>query len=331
MKKRNIVNEITSIKSRTEFNPSMVFEQRLDDIYDALQKLLDMENPNKELLKYIPISIVACFEAFFQNMIKLLIDNHKQYYANIVGFDQSKNVKLDFQVLAAIQSKTLTVGEFVAHLLPYNNLEDIASNIKTVTGEEFLTELKKFSQKPGPPYLEGQWQKYRDKPGIVINGVNRTFELRHIFCHEFATNIDIKAKEIAEIFDCCHIFLTLSFRYLYSIVYPSSSGNPKYHTLQAIKEFTETDAVLHVVIKKIVDRIYKSKSHEEWNVALFKDSIRKWRKYRDSRAIFKSDGARGLDFYELWLIQEKIKITREKIISLEEEFGEVLGRSPRTN
>jgi hypothetical protein len=305
----------------------MVYEQRLDDISDALLKLRDPnEKLNKELLKYIPIATVACFEAFFQNMIKLLIDSGAPYNANISGFNQSKNVRLDFDVVAAIQSKTLTIGEFVAHLLPYNNLEDISANFKTITDKELITEMKIYCEKPGPPYIDSHWQKFRDNPGSIINGVTNTFNLRHIFCHEFATNVQVDVEQITENFECCYVFLTISYRYILHLLHPDSSGDTKQNTLNAIREFQEAEACLHDTIKQIEQRTYKFGSYSEWRMDLLADSIVKWKAYRDSRAHLKSDLAKGTDFYEIWHNRELTNITLDKINSLKEEFGEVLIR-----
>tara|TARA_R110000868_G_scaffold167939_1_gene402502 strand:- start:1861 stop:2121 length:261 start_codon:yes stop_codon:yes gene_type:complete len=73
--KRDLINEITSIKSRSEFNTRYDFNAKLNDIEYAFQENLQYNGEyNKELLKYIPIATVACFEAFFSSTYKELID-----------------------------------------------------------------------------------------------------------------------------------------------------------------------------------------------------------------------------------------------------------------
>ena len=142
MKKRDVIQEIKSIKSRSEFNSRYDYNSRLSDIEYALKEFSEYNgNFNVELLKYIPISTVACFEAFFNSTIREIIDFGKPYSDNVAKFNHSKNVKLDFEVVAAIQTKTLTVGEFVAHLLPYNNLEEINTNIKVIRHTTLLISL----------------------------------------------------------------------------------------------------------------------------------------------------------------------------------------------
>ncbi len=100
-----------------------------------------------ELIKYIPIATVACFEAFFRSVYKELVDFGKPFSDNAIKFNQSKNIRFDFDIINAIQSKTVTVGEFVSHILPCNNFDDINSNMSTLTDMNFANDLKKFKKK----------------------------------------------------------------------------------------------------------------------------------------------------------------------------------------
>src|SRR5678815_4581745 len=119
MKKRDIIQEIKSIKTRSEFNSRYDYTSRLQEIEYAIKEFIEYNGAhNDELLKYIPIATVACFEAFFKSTVREIVDFGKPYSDNVANYNQSKNIKLDFDVVAAIQTKTLTVGEFVAHLLP---------------------------------------------------------------------------------------------------------------------------------------------------------------------------------------------------------------------
>lgn len=116
--KRNLINEITEIRSRSEFNSRLDYSSRLNDIEYAFNESLNYNGDfDKELVKYIPIATVACFEAFFRSAYKELIDFGKPFSDNAIKFNQSKNVKFDFEIINAIQTKTVTVGEFISHIL----------------------------------------------------------------------------------------------------------------------------------------------------------------------------------------------------------------------
>src|SRR5690606_16325028 len=145
--KRNLINEITAIKSRSEFNSRHDFSTRLNDIEYAFNESLNYNGDfDKELVKYIPIATVACFEAFFRSVYKELIDFGKPFSDNAIKFNQSKNVKFDFDIINAIQTKTVTVGEFISHILPCNNFDDINANLSTLADIDFADQIKKFQR-----------------------------------------------------------------------------------------------------------------------------------------------------------------------------------------
>jgi hypothetical protein len=138
MSKRNLINEIHSVKSRSYHNSRYDYMQRLFRIDGAIQDLEENDGRFKnELLRYVPISMVACFEAFFKSAVRDLIDFGCPFSDNVRKFNQAQNIKLDFDVLGAIQAKSLTIGELVAHILPYNNLSDVNSNLTTLLGYDF--------------------------------------------------------------------------------------------------------------------------------------------------------------------------------------------------
>lgn len=197
--KRDIITEITAIKSRTEFN-SRHDLSRINDIEYAVSEYLTYNGDfDSEFIKYIPISTVACFEAFFRSVYKEMIDLGKPFSANAIKFNQSKNIKFDFDIVNAIQNKTVTAGEFISHILPCNNFEDINSNLSTLAGIDFTDQIKSFKRKSVFEHVNENTDKFIQDSEQIIMDVKRTFELRHIFCHEFATNFKIDRDEILDV------------------------------------------------------------------------------------------------------------------------------------
>ena len=67
MGNRNIISEVLAVRARSEFYSRYDYVNRLMDIERAFQDLNDQNGyMNSELLKYIPIATVACFQAFFK-------------------------------------------------------------------------------------------------------------------------------------------------------------------------------------------------------------------------------------------------------------------------
>lgn len=170
--KRNLINEITAIKSRSEFNSRLDYSSRLNDIEYAFQENLDYNGDfNKELLKYIPIATVACFEAFFRSVYKELIDFGKPFSDNVIKFNQAQNVKFDFDIINAIQTKTVTVGEFISHILPCNNFDDINKNLSLLCGIDFADQIKKFKRDSIFEHVNDNSKQFIDNGDQIISDI----------------------------------------------------------------------------------------------------------------------------------------------------------------
>ena len=147
MKKRNYIEEIISIKNRTDFSGSYNLITRLHAIdsliYNMSNKKKDYKSEN-EVLKYVTIATVACFESYFKSIVSELVDKGEPYSKNVLQFNHSKNIKFDFNIVNAIQKNKISMGNFVSHILSCNNINDFISHLSTLTNSNFINELKIF-------------------------------------------------------------------------------------------------------------------------------------------------------------------------------------------
>lgn len=327
MKKRDLIQEIKSIKSRTEFYDRYDFSSRLKDIEDALDEFMHYNGDfNNELLKYIPISTIACFEAFFRSATKEIVDFGKPYSDNVANFNQSRNVKLDFEVVSAIQTKTFTVGEFVAHIISFNNFEDINSNLKTLFGKDFLKELKSYKKKISFEYKDYSKEEFRTKFDEVLVSVKRTYELRHIFCHEFATNLKIDKDEILRNFKNCKFFLHHANNVIYDLLYPNAPMTQSEMNLEAQSKFELKEKELDTLVQFILS-INNEDDFRYFDNDLFEESYNEWKKYRDSVGKYRASLADGGSIHPLLYLTATTTVTEEKITSLKDEFEVLLRKN----
>jgi len=318
--KRNLINEISAIKSRSEFNSRHDFSSRLNDIEYAFRENLEYNGDfNKELLKYIPIATVACFEAFFRSVYKELVDFGKPFSDNVVKFNQSQNVKFDFDIVNAIQTKTVTVGEFISHILPCNNFDDINKNLSLLCGLDFLDEIKKFKRDSIFEQVNDNSKQFIDNADQIITDIKRTFELRHIFCHEFATNLRIDYDEILRCFNNAKIFLNQTNDFIWYLIYPDSPETQADMNNHASEEFTKADKELTELIATIKEAS-KEHSYMELNTNLLDETITEWKKYRDKKAEFDASVVKGGTMYPSIYASSLTTTTKEKIESLKNEY-----------
>jgi hypothetical protein len=144
-----------------------------------------------EIARYIPIGLVACMEGYFRQVYADLINHGSPYKANASKFT---DIKFSIEIAISLENHSLSIGDFVAHLLTTNNLEDINKNISTLIGDDFLEKLKAARQSAIPHSyefrLDSNNEVYIGEPdynqinSYMIKSVKRMFELRHMFCHE---------------------------------------------------------------------------------------------------------------------------------------------------
>lgn len=294
---------------------------RLDSIDNSLNQYLNSNNSDNEFLKYVPIAMVACFESFFRSIIKDLIDFGKPYSDNAIKFNQSKNVSFDFEIINAIQTKAVTIGEFISHILHCNNFNDINSNLSKLIDTDFISAIKKFERNSVFKNRNENSINFKKNYEKIIPDVIRTFELRHIFCHEIATNLKVEEEEIVKCFRSSRSFLTQVDEYISDLLYPEAPETQTDMNIKSQENFTLIDNELKELINKV-----KVCSSEDliFDEELFDKTIIDWQNYRNSMAKLHSIDCRGGTMYPTVYAMELISITQDKIESLKNRYQRIL-------
>ena len=204
-KRRDFVAEILERRSRHAKRTDrwLQFMKRGEALLFALhhvgRKAPKKHSCQAELLRYFPIGIVAASEGYFRLVYRDLINFGDPYLRNAAQF---KDLSLGHEAIYAIHERQSSVGEIIAHQLSHNSFGDITRNMDALTGNDFKSavedELARQAgrKRGGTPELS--W---------VSQFVVRTFDLRHIFCHELATSYPVRIQEIDSCFRATFAFL----------------------------------------------------------------------------------------------------------------------------
>lgn len=316
--KRNYIDEINQVKSRNGVSGPLLFRFRLFDLKKQFDYLLSNNNTNVnkfELSKYFPIALVASGEFFFRSMTQLLIDKGDPYSKNAGKFNQTQNIKFDFEIVNAIHGKLVSIGEIISHMLSFNNLNDINSNLSIILGKDLISELKIFNKKTKiiEEYNQAV-ESFQVNHNVILTDIKRLYELRHIFCHEFGnpeiTNID----EIYKVFCNSIIFFVICEWYLQNELYPNSPETTAEMINKANVLFEKSQNELNDVIKTI-----KENSNPDENAKL-ENFIRKWEQYRDDSSEYQSS------LYDFGTMQPLIYMTEKSEIT--DDFKRTLFKHP---
>ncbi|MCK4395041.1 hypothetical protein KAW96_00410 [candidate division WOR-3 bacterium] len=155
-----------------------------------------------ELYKYIPIAIVACIEGWFRLTVADLID-HNPNFLNNLKTHKALKTKYDLDVILALQEKSITLGNFIAHSIRVNKLDDIIGNLSLISGKDFVQLFEKVRIQPHHKHTMAAFFGTDN----IFRGIQEAFEMRHIFCHELATSYKYKVQSIENCAYDCLLFL----------------------------------------------------------------------------------------------------------------------------
>jgi len=215
---RDIIQEISDVRDRRRTGNAMAeLPLRLFALEQAFK---NHGTSDAELAKYFPVALIACLEGYFRMAIKDLIDAGEPYLSN--AEKPASSVKLDFSLLRAVHGKAVTVGEIVSHGVPLSSLKHIESVFSGLLESGFLNGLRAVSDRwahevkgePVTPILKN--------PDVVFADVARTFELRHIICHEIASAYEINLQEIERCFESCVAFLRAADEFISQTLHPNA-------------------------------------------------------------------------------------------------------------
>lgn len=273
---RDIIQEIADVRQRRRFG-SAVAELPLR-LFALEYALKEHDKSKSELTRYFPVALIACVEGYFRMAIKDLIDAGEPFLTN--AEKPASSLKLDFSILRAVHGKAITVGELVAHGVSLSRLEHIEGALSSLLGVGFLQALRTTTDRwaheiggePATPILS--------KPDEVFANVARTFELRHIICHEIASSYEIEAEEVARCFESCVAFLRAADEFISETIHPDAPLTQTDMNIAAGKSLAEGQ-------RSLAEAITKIRSHlDTAELNAFDESQVKWQLYCDAWADF---------------------------------------------
>lgn len=215
---RDIVQEIVEARARrkSDLATAELFS-RLLDLDAAFDKRRELRG---ELLKYFPVALVALMETYFRLTVKELVDHGDPYLSNAASLFSGS--KLDFGVLRGLHGRLVSLGEVIAHTLALSSLSHINTHLSTLLGRDFLAALRtvydrwdhEIQGNPKSPILKD--------PDTTFAHVARTFELRHIICHEAATDFPIEPDAIEQSFFGTSLVLKASRELIDNTLHPGA-------------------------------------------------------------------------------------------------------------
>ncbi|WP_175772012.1 hypothetical protein [Paraburkholderia phenazinium] len=138
-----------------------------------------------ELYRYFPLAAIAVLESDFRLTIAALVDSGEPYLS--AGLKLSSDIiKSTSEIITLLQKKTVTVGDIVAHALPFNSIASIEKSLNALLDGK----IKQFVSEARDPWFTRP--KLMDRDPLVQDvdklwsDLAATFDHRHILAHEGA-------------------------------------------------------------------------------------------------------------------------------------------------
>jgi hypothetical protein len=214
--KRDIIKEIEDLKSRQgDYYPYpllsnwQIAANRVSQLQQSFDWVKSQGNSGEgvELLKYIPVGLVATIESFFTGVISQLIDFSPIYLERVSRLKKTIQFNnIDYMI--AIHKKRVSVGEFVSHQLKINNLNNVLNHINAFIESEPPPDPDNNSNYD--PKKQKFWKSLKEvthresgelilkNPDTALQNIGEMFTIRHCIAHEMDFYIHSKLSEIEE-------------------------------------------------------------------------------------------------------------------------------------
>jgi len=203
MSKRDYIQEIIAKQSRLHRRGTRMdlFTRRVHPLVEGFRSITAMDKSvsfRDEWLKYGAIGYIACIEGYFRLLIADLINCGDPFLSRVT---ELKDIKFNTEAVVAIHKRKVSIGEFVAHLLPINGVSDVNSHLSALAGHNFLDMyLSQPCSRQNPKSVGEVFPK-------EIGMVEKLFKLRHLYAHELATKEKVPVKEINSLVGSAAMFV----------------------------------------------------------------------------------------------------------------------------
>lgn len=295
MRKLLQLSELTESLERGKTN----FQAQIE-LYDLRELCYTMDNP--QLLEYVPVKIVACFEQLFRDEYQEILVNPK-VKKNLKNIDIFRDTKYDFDVIEAFEENDITLSDYLSLLIPCSKLADIDNAISKLLGINFLSEFRK-----------------KEKGKEILESVSEIFSLRHIYCHEVPMKKNIDLESARKLISHAIEFIDNSDDIIRNTLYSDHIDSIKEIEI-AQEEYEKADKELNELIETL--KVKQKKGPFHYNDFSYID---KWKEYRKERAFCDTSINNKESYLPLWYYRNLERTTRSLIKEIKEDYKYELKR-----
>ena len=264
------------------------------ELYDLQELCYKMDNP--QLIEYVPVKIVACFEQLFRDEYQEILENPK-VKKNLKNIDLFKDTKFNFDIIGAFEENTISLSDYLSLLIPCSKLADIDNAISKLLGIKFLEEFGK-----------------KEDGKAILDSISEIFRLRHIYCHEVPLKQVLDVNNARKLISHAIAFIDNSDDIIRNTLYSYQlSGLEEIEIAQ--KEYEKANEELEKLIEIL--KVKQDKGPFHYNDFSYID---KWKEYRKERALCDSSINNKESYLPLHYYRNMERTTKSLIKELKEDY-----------
>lgn len=264
------------------------------ELYDLQELCYKMDNP--QLIEYVPVKIVACFEQLFRDEYQEILENPK-VKKTLKNIDLFKDTKFNFDIIGAFEENTISLSDYLSLLIPCSKLGDIDNAISKLLGINFLTEFEK-----------------KDDGKVILESISEIFRLRHIYCHEVPLKQVLDVDNARKLISHAITFIDNSDDIIRTALYSDHIGGIEEIEI-AKKEYEKANKELEELIETL--KVKQEKGPFHYNDFSY---IEKWKEYREERALCDSSINNKESYLPLHYYRNMERTTKSLIKELKEDY-----------
>lgn len=268
---------------------------------------------NCNLLEYVPIKIISCFEEYFRQMYKEIIDT-PMYRKNLKNVKFLKELRMDFDVINAFQNNLVTLGDYLSCYFSCSSVDQVFNQLEQILEvkikDELINKLVDIEKQNSVSIKEA-----RKKVLLYIDSVEGIFKARHILCHEGTFGYKIDNPMAMQMIDDAVLFIRILDELISNILYPCCENYTQAAmNSDAIAAFNKADEELEKIVKNIKIKDEQDDFDHDFSY------LDAWEKFRICKAESDAKICEGGSMYPCVYYMSLEYTTRQFILQLKREF-----------
>lgn len=216
-----IETQVKSARNRMELGridgvEHLEASRRFSQLAHSLQAIGPTGDP--ELYRHFPVATIAALESHFKATVATIINEGSPYLER--GLTLAKDrLKSAVDVVPLLHRKAVTIGDVVAHVIPFNSV----SSLENAFGNLLDGDFKMMVAGARNPYdMRNECGTARvlvPSVATLWSELSLAFERRHIFAHEAATKFLISFEDAKATVESCALFVSALDAVLWSSIW----------------------------------------------------------------------------------------------------------------